>query len=92
MSEAGREVAATDLTQLVRAVEGELIRAGLARIGDVGQRAGFDVALHQRMSGGDVHPGTTVTVQIPGYRFEQKVLMKALVTAAPDQTAESHHG
>ena len=79
--EAGQEVEARDLVQLLKSVERELHRAGLEPIGRVGQRAQFDVASHQRMSGGAVHAGTPVTVQLPGYRSGEKILLKAMVSA-----------
>jgi molecular chaperone GrpE (heat shock protein) len=84
MVEAGQEVAPADLTVLVRSLEKELTRAGLTAIGQVGAQTVFDVACHQRMSGGTVQAGTPVTVQIPGYHFGSKVLMKALVSAPAD--------
>lgn len=77
----GREVAVADLASLVRGVEKHLKAAGLETVGEVGVAAPFDVALHQRMSGGTVSGGTPVTVRAPGYRFGGKVLLKAMVTA-----------
>lgn len=88
MAESGQEVEAGDLLSLVRSLEKELIRAGLEPIGQVGQATEFDVASHQRMSGGAVRAGTPVTVQLPGYRLGQRVLMKALVSAAEDAAPE----
>jgi len=84
MAEAGEQTEGGDLVGLVRSLEKELARAGLAPIGRVGEETAFDVATHQRMSGGAVRPGTPVTVQIPGYRLGDKVLMKALVSARQD--------
>ncbi|MFO7906131.1 MAG: nucleotide exchange factor GrpE [Planctomycetota bacterium] len=81
MAEAGDEVETADLVQLIRDLEKTLARAGLARIGTVGEQADFDVAGHQRMSGGAVKPGTRVTVRLPGYRLGEKVLVKAMVSA-----------
>jgi molecular chaperone GrpE (heat shock protein) len=40
------------------------------------------------MSGGAVHAGTAVTVQLPGYRLGEKILLKAMVTAAADAERE----
>lgn len=81
LSDAGREVAAADLVSLLRSVEKQLKAAGLETVGDVGSPVAFDVALHQRMSGGMVSAGTPVVVRTPGYRFAGKVLLKAMVTA-----------
>lgn len=78
---AGKEVSAADLAGLVVNLEKQLAAAGLHPIGETGASSGFDVALHQRMSGGAVHPGTPVTVQIPGYKLGDKVLQKAMVSA-----------
>lgn len=81
MAEAGEQVEVADLVQLIRDLEKVLGQVGMERIGTVGERAGFDVAGHQRMSGGGVKPGTPVTVRLPGYRFGEKVLIKAMVSA-----------
>ena len=78
---AGKEVSAADMAGLVTNLEKQLAAAGLQCIGEPGAPADFDVALHQRMSGGAVHPGTSVTVQIPGYKLGEKVLQKAMVSA-----------
>ncbi len=85
MAEAGREVEAGDLIQLIRGLEKELLRAGLEPIGTVGEKTLFAVASHQRMSGGAVRDGVPVTVQIPGYRMGEKILSKALVSARADE-------
>ena len=77
----GREVAAADVLSLLRSVEKQLKAAGLEAVGEVGAAVPFDVALHQRMSGGMVSAGTPVVVRTPGYRFAGKVLLKAMVTA-----------
>jgi molecular chaperone GrpE (heat shock protein) len=84
-AEAGRPVEVGDLVSLFHTLEKDLARAGMETIGTVGQRTEFDVACHQRMSGGAVHPGTPVTVQLPGYRMGDRVLMKALVSAQEEQ-------
>lgn len=81
LAESGREVEIGDLIRLVRSVEKELAKAGLEPIGRVGEHAEFDVATHQRMSGGAVHAGTPVVVQLPGFRLGEKVLVKAMVSA-----------
>ena len=78
---AGKDVAAKDMAALVADVEKQLAAAGLHIIGTPGEASAFDVALHQRMSGGNVHSGTPVVVRIPGYKLGEKVLQKALVTA-----------
>ena len=78
---AGKDVAAKDMASLVADVEKQLAAAGLLIIGASGEATVFDVALHQRMSGGAVHSGTPVVVRVPGYKLGEKVLQKALVTA-----------
>ncbi len=84
LAEAGKDVQAKDLASLVRGVEKELLRAGLEPVGKVGEETRFDVAVHQRMSGGAVREGTPVTIQLPGYRLGDKVLLKAMVSARED--------
>lgn len=81
LAEQGREVGVADIVSLYRSVEKQLAAAGLAQLGGVGEQTTFDVSVHQRMSGGAVSAGTEVTVQMPGYRFGDKVLLKAMVTA-----------
>ena len=88
MSDAGQQVEAADLLSLIRSLEKTLRRAGLESIGRVGETSAFDVAYHQRMSGGGVRAGTTVTVQLPGYRLGEKILLKAMVTAGADADRE----
>ncbi len=93
MAEGGQEVEAGDLLSLIRSLEKELHRAGLERIGEVGERTLFDVACHQRMSGGAVHAGKPVTVELPGYCMGDRVLMKAMVSAGESAAGEeTDHG
>jgi len=81
IADEGREVTVGDLANVLRSVERQLKAAGLERVGEVGTQVDFDVALHQRMSGGAVSSGAKVTIRTPGYRFGKKVLLKAMVTA-----------
>jgi molecular chaperone GrpE (heat shock protein) len=85
LSEAGHQAAPSDFAVLVRALANEAARAGLERIGTVAETAGFDPSLHQRMSGGSVHPGKQVTVRMPGYRLGNKILLKAMVSAKEER-------
>jgi molecular chaperone GrpE (heat shock protein) len=80
LGKAGRDIAANDLLGLFQSLEKELARAGLERVGTVGEATNFDTALHQRMSGGTVHAGTQVVVRVPGYRQGEKILLKAMVS------------
>jgi molecular chaperone GrpE (heat shock protein) len=84
MAEMGREVEVGDLVQLIKGLEKELARAGLEPMGKVGEKTVFDVTCHQRMSGGAVREAVPVTVQIPGYRVGEKILIKAMVSAGED--------
>ena len=77
----GHAIELADLVTLVATLEKVFQRHGLERIGDVGEKIGFDVAIHQRMSGGSVSEGKTVEVLVPGYRTQNRVLMKAMVTS-----------
>ena len=81
MAGEGREVAAADVVTLFRSVEKQLKAAGLEQVGGAGESVPFDVAVHQRMSGGMVSAGAVVVIRTPGYRFAGKVLLKAMVTA-----------
>ncbi|MBI1748710.1 MAG: nucleotide exchange factor GrpE [Acidobacteria bacterium] len=80
-SAAGQEPGIQDLLSSFRHLEKQLKAAGLEQVGNVGETVSFEVALHQRVSGGAVSAGTPVTVRLPGYRFGDKVLLKAMVTA-----------
>lgn len=79
--EEGKEPLVADFAQLAHSLEKHLARAGLEPIGRAGEHSEFDVALHQRMSGGDVRAGAPVVVRLPGYRFKRRVLVKAMVSA-----------
>ena len=81
LSEAGRDVAAADLVSLFRSLEKALRALGLEPVGHPGDTLPFDVAIHQRMSGGMVSAGQPVTVRAPGYRFGDTVLLKAMVSS-----------
>jgi len=87
LAEAGQDVQARDLASLARGLEKELVGLGLEPVGKTGERTVFEVALHQRMSGGAVRAGTPVTVRMPGYRMGETVLLKAMVSAEeePDE-------
>jgi molecular chaperone GrpE (heat shock protein) len=77
---AGQDVKARDIADLVVSLEKALAGFGLEAIGEPGLEMPFDVAAHQRMSGGAPHGGESVRVRLPGYRMGRKVLQKALVT------------
>jgi len=81
LAQAGKDVTVVDMAALLASLDQRLKAAGLEQIGSTGETAAFDVALHQRMSGGTVSPGSAVMVRTPGYRFGGKVLLKAMVTA-----------
>lgn len=83
-SRAGKDVSSADMARLVADLEKQLGTAGLERIGTASEQVPFDVAAHQRMSGGAVRSGGTVTVRVPGYRFGEKILQKAMVTPKED--------
>lgn len=81
---AGQAIEVRDLADLVVSVEKALTSAGLERVGEPGVEAPFDIALHQRMSGGAPHGGVPVKVRLPGYRLGAKVLQKAMVSGRED--------
>jgi len=75
----GKTVEVGNLFTLFHAMEKELARAGLESIGAVGEQAPFDPAIHQPINSGVGKNGSTVWVRLPGYRFGEKVLLKAMV-------------
>jgi len=84
-AERGEEVAAGDLAQLFKSLDKQFAAVGLETIGRPGQPAAFDSSIHQRVSGGTVRTGTPVSIELPGYRLGQKVIQKAMVSAAKDE-------
>ena len=84
MIKAGKEVESSEFVTLFDNLEKTLQRNGLQRIGKVGEKCEFNSSLHQRMSGGTVHQGREVAIRIPGYRTEQSIITKAMVTARED--------
>lgn len=81
MQAQGRELRAHDLLTLLGKLGKPLLEIGLQPIGTAGDTAAFDSSLHQRMSGGEVRPGTPVRVRFVGYRFRDKILTRAMVSA-----------
>jgi molecular chaperone GrpE (heat shock protein) len=77
---AGRAVRAEDVLTLFGQVEQRLLEAGLTRLGAVGAVEGFDTRRHQRLSGADMRDGDPVTVRFVGYRLDETILLKALVS------------
>ena len=57
-----------------------LAETGLTPVGAVGEICPFDPRYHQRMSGSDVGDGVPVRVRFVGYRFQEAVLLKAMVS------------
>jgi molecular chaperone GrpE (heat shock protein) len=86
LPETGQSLEVGDVLNLFRSVEKQLKAAGLEQVGAAGEHVPFDVALHQRLSGGMVTAGSPVVVRMPGYRYQGKVLLKVMVTAR--ETAE----
>ena len=81
---AGHEIEVRDVLQLVESLAKVFARAGLEQVGAAGERVSFDTDLHQRMSGGSVAAGKEVKICVPGYRIENRVLLKAMVTSQED--------
>ena len=68
------------LATLFRGNEKQLKAAGLELLGDVGAPVSFDMAVHQRMSGG-ASPSDAGDDPHPRLPLGRKVLLKAMVTA-----------
>jgi molecular chaperone GrpE (heat shock protein) len=80
LAKSGKEVAASDALALLADIERQLGRAGVERIGEVGEEIRFDTAQHQRMSGGTARADSKAVVRMPGYRLGERVLLKAMVS------------
>jgi len=76
----GKTVEVTDVFSVISDIERTLGKVGLEQVGAVGEETVFDVATHQRMSGGDVQAGTAIVVRLPGYRLGERVVLKAMVS------------
>ena len=87
---AGEDVQVDDLLRLIASLEKVLQRAGLEVIGHSGEASDFDPAIHQRMSGGSVHEGVAVKIEVPGYRLGERVLQKALVSVEGNGDGENN--
>jgi len=82
----GGEVRVEDVIKLAGGIERALKQHGLEIIGEVGQQTNFDPSLHQRMSGGDVSNGVPIRVRFPGYQYQGKIALKAMVTRTPEES------
>lgn len=89
LAAAGQAVAVDDVLALVASLTKDLEKAGLTRVGHVGETTTFNPALHQRMSGGSVSPGTAIQVQLPGFRTVDAVVLKAMATARADHASST---
>lgn len=76
----GQPARSEDVLTLVGKIERALLDEGVARIGDAGEETAFDTRLHQRLSGGDVREGDAVRVRFVGYRQDERILVKAMVS------------
>ncbi|MBP0014360.1 MAG: helix-turn-helix domain-containing protein [Roseofilum sp. SBFL] len=68
-----------NLVKLVKPVEHLVQSWGLEAIGAVGDRIPYDPQWHQ-LTQGRAEPGSLVTVVMPGYRYQQKLLFRAEVS------------
>lgn len=76
---AGREVAATDLLDLLGPLDEALGLLGLVAIGAVGEDVDFDPTRHQVVGGAAPEAGAAVTVKHPGYQLDDRILRRARV-------------
>ena len=79
----GKPVAASDVAALAAGIAETLGRLGLAQLGAPGDRATFDPALHQPLSGAPPATGAAITVRMPGFRFGGQVVRRASVQPTP---------
>lgn len=80
LADSGKAVSAPDVLSLVGDLLQELRKGGLEQIGTVGELTEFNSALHQRMSGTGVHSGVPVLIRLPGFKKDEKILVKAMVS------------
>jgi molecular chaperone GrpE (heat shock protein) len=81
MNEKGKDIRPADILKLFSKIEKLFYDIGLQRVGEVGETAEFDPAVHQRMSGAGLQNGDPVKVRFVGYRFNRVVVTKAMVSA-----------
>ena len=78
--EAGTDVAARDVMALVRTLARVVEDAGLEPIGEAGSVMPFDPDVAQPLgAAGDLAAGDEVQIKFIGYRYQGKVIRKALV-------------
>ncbi len=75
-----KEVRAEDVLKIAAGMERSLAEHGLEPVGQAGQQMAFDASMHQRMSGGDVTEGAPIYIRFPGYRYNDEIALKAMVT------------
>jgi len=73
-----------DVTRLSDRLEQMLAEQGLMRIGKVGEEAVFDTRYHQCMDEHCIVDGDNIRVRFVGYRLDQSILLKAIVSRAMD--------
>ncbi len=81
MNEKGKDIRSADILKLFSKIEKLFYDIGLQRVGEVGETAEFDPAVHQRMSGAGLQNGDPVKVRFVGYRFDRVIATKAMVSA-----------
>lgn len=82
----GREISAQSIMALANQVIAVLERHGLEPIGVTGEQVAFDPATCQALSAETAfRAGSTVTIKLIGYRYNGRVLRRALVDAAPSE-------
>lgn len=76
----GKDTDVKDLAQMILAMEQELIRLGLERLGSPGEKTVFDIAQYRAMGVETFEIGAPVVIRIPGYKFNDTILLKATVS------------
>ncbi len=78
--EGGKEIAGRDVMALAKNFAQTLESAGLQAIGQTGGQMAFDSETAKPLSAkSQIEPGEMVTVKFIGYRFNNKVVRKAMV-------------
>ena len=74
-----------DLLQVALSFRKILEKRGMEQIGTAGEEQPYDPALHQMLDGTNLRPGVAVLIRFAGFRFNGKIIAKALAGAVSEE-------
>ncbi|MGB9602020.1 MAG: hypothetical protein ACPMAG_04445 [Limisphaerales bacterium] len=76
----GKQIDVKEIADQILALEKELAGYGLEPVGRPGEKVKYDVRVHQGMGSDLIEDGEEVVVRIPGYKYENQILIKAYIS------------